>query len=90
MAGYREHIGVSSALGVGYGAISVLAWHYSLVQGALAACLAAFAGMLPDLDAEGGKPVRELFGVLGERIGNTRKKKRKTTQQHTRVIVVSQ
>lgn len=65
MAGYREHITVSSMLGIGYGAGATLAFGFTPVQGALAGFLTAFGGMLPDLDSETGKPVRELFGLVG-------------------------
>lgn len=64
MAGYREHISVSGLLGVGYGAGAWYAFGFSPVQGALAGTLTWFAGMLPDLDSETGKPVREIFGLL--------------------------
>lgn len=65
MAGFREHIAVSSMLGLGYGAGSVLAFGFTTAQGALAGFLTAFGGMLPDLDSQTGKPIRELFSLLG-------------------------
>jgi membrane-bound metal-dependent hydrolase YbcI (DUF457 family) len=65
MAGYREHISVSGACGAAYGATASLLLGFTPVQGALAGCLTWVAGMLPDLDADGGKPVREIFGLLG-------------------------
>lgn len=65
MAGYREHITVSGLLGGAYGIAAVVLGHYSYVQGAIAAVLAWIAGMLPDLDSESGRPVKELFGVVG-------------------------
>ncbi|MCA9072673.1 MAG: hypothetical protein KDA84_27310, partial [Planctomycetaceae bacterium] len=65
MAGYREHISVSGMCGVTYGLTATLAFGFTPVQGALAGCLTWVAGMLPDLDADGGKPVREIFGLLG-------------------------
>lgn len=64
MAGYREHISVSGLLGVGYGAGATLALGFSPTQGMLSAVLTWVAGMLPDVDAEGGKPIRELFAVV--------------------------
>ncbi len=63
MAGYREHITVSGLLGAAYGCASVFLFSYSLVQAAIAAVLTWIAGMLPDLDSESGKPMKELFGV---------------------------
>ena len=64
MAGYREHISVSGMLGVAYGAIAVVGFGFTPVQACLAACLTWIAGMLPDLDSETGKPVREIFSLL--------------------------
>lgn len=63
MAGYREHISVSGLCGVGYGAAAAGMFGFSPVQGALAGCLTWVAGMLPDLDSQSGRPVRELFGL---------------------------
>lgn len=65
MAGYREHISVSGMCGAAYGTSAVLFFGFTPVQGALAGVLTWVAGMLPDLDADGGKPVREIFGLLG-------------------------
>ncbi len=65
MAGYKEHISVSGMCGVAYGVSSTLFLGFTPVQGALAGCMTWVAGMLPDLDADGGKPVREIFGLLG-------------------------
>ncbi len=65
MAAYREHISVSGLLGLGYGLTATLAFDYLPVQGMLAGCLTAVGGMIPDLDSDRGRPVRELFGVVG-------------------------
>jgi membrane-bound metal-dependent hydrolase YbcI (DUF457 family) len=64
MAGYRQHLMFSSALGVGYGAVGLVvggagAWGQAL----LGAGVTALGGLLPDLDSDSGVPVRELFGV---------------------------
>lgn len=64
MAAYREHITVSSLLGAGYGLGATLALGFTPIQGALAAWLTALGGMLPDLDSESGRPVREMFGLV--------------------------
>lgn len=63
MAGYREHVSVSGLLGVGYGFAAGYWLGFTPVQGALAGVLTWVAGMLPDLDSETGKPVREVFGL---------------------------
>ena len=65
MAAYREHITVSGLLGAIYGAGAVFAAGFTPVQGALAGCLTWVAGMLPDLDSDSGKPIRELFPLMG-------------------------
>ncbi|MEZ6050233.1 MAG: metal-dependent hydrolase [Planctomycetaceae bacterium] len=64
MAAYREHITVSTMLGVGYGLGATFALGFTPAQGALAAWLTALGGMLPDLDSESGRPVREMFGLV--------------------------
>lgn len=64
MAGYRTHIAVSGLLGAGYCVLSVTVAGFSAVHGALAGFLAGIAGMLPDLDSDSGRPVRELFGLV--------------------------
>jgi hypothetical protein len=63
MAAYREHISVSGMLGVAYGAGAIFALGFTPVQGTLAGILTWVAGMLPDLDSDTGKPVREIFGL---------------------------
>ena len=62
MAGFREHISVSGLLGVSYG---MAAWSsgFTPVQSTLAAGFTWIAGMLPDLDSDTGRPIRELFGL---------------------------
>lgn len=64
MAAYREHISVSSLLGVVVGGGAYFAMGFTPIQGALVGWLTALGGMLPDLDSETGKPVREMFGLV--------------------------
>jgi hypothetical protein len=64
MAAYREHITVSTLLGAGYGLGAIFALGFTPIQGALAAWLTALGGMLPDLDSDSGRPVREMFGLV--------------------------
>ncbi|MBX3437597.1 MAG: metal-dependent hydrolase [Planctomycetaceae bacterium] len=64
MAAYREHITVSTILGAGYGLGATLALGFTPAQGALAGWFTALGGMLPDLDSETGRPVREMFGLV--------------------------
>ena len=63
MAAYREHITVSGFLGGAYGAGAVFGLGFSVTQAMVAGILTWVSGMLPDMDSESGKPVRELFGV---------------------------
>jgi hypothetical protein len=65
MAGFKAHITVSTALGLGYG---VAGHHYLNLPPdtcVLAAGLCSVAGMLPDLDSDSGTPLREslAFGA---------------------------
>lgn len=64
MAGYREHISVSGLCGLCYGAMATFGLGFTGVQGALAGLLTWVGGMLPDLDSESGRPVRELFPLV--------------------------
>lgn len=65
MAGYKEHITISSLLGAGLGATSYLAFGFTPVEASLTGFLTAFGGMLPDLDSQSSRPVRDLFAMLG-------------------------
>jgi membrane-bound metal-dependent hydrolase YbcI (DUF457 family) len=65
MAGFRTHLGVATACGVGYGAAAVNPLGFHPEAGMLAAGLTAVGGMLPDLDSDSGKPVKELFALAG-------------------------
>ena len=64
MAAYREHVSVSTLLGLGVGAGAYFALGFTPIQGALAGWLTALGGMLPDLDSQTGRPVREMFGLV--------------------------
>lgn len=64
MAAYREHLSVSSLLGIGVGAGAYFALGFTPIQGALVGWLTALGGMLPDLDSQTGRPVREMFGLV--------------------------
>jgi hypothetical protein len=62
MAAFREHIIFSSLLGGGYAAFL----HSSGIEpthAVLAGGVCGVSGMLPDLDSDSGRPVRELFGL---------------------------
>jgi len=63
MAAYREHIAVSGMLGLGTGVVSTIVFGFTPVQGILVGWLTAIGGILPDLDSESGRPVREMFGL---------------------------
>ena len=63
MAAYREHITVSGMLGIAYAFAAVFALGFSITQSIIAAILTWIAGMLPDMDSQSGRPIRELFGV---------------------------
>jgi hypothetical protein len=59
MAGFKTHISVSTALGVGYGAAAYGYWHLPPSTCILAAGLCGVSGMLPDLDSGPGRPLHE-------------------------------
>jgi hypothetical protein len=62
MAAYREHLTTSCMLGVGV-CVSAVAMGFTPVQGVLAGTITGIGGILPDLDSESGRPIREVFGV---------------------------
>lgn len=62
MAAYREHLTTSCVLGIGVASASI-AMGFTPVQGVLAGTITGIGGILPDLDSESGRPVREIFGV---------------------------
>jgi hypothetical protein len=61
MAGFRTHIATSSALGIAYGAAAYSLYDVPPVTCALAASLCGASGMLPDLDSDSGRPLREMI-----------------------------
>jgi hypothetical protein len=63
MAAFREHVTFSTLLGFGY-AVVLKGWGWDAGQSLLAGVLCGLAGMLPDLDSDSGKPIKELFGLL--------------------------
>jgi len=63
MAGFRMHLSVSATVGVLYGAAAVRPCGFGPETAILATALTAVGGMLPDLDSESGRPVRELTGL---------------------------
>ena len=63
MAGFRTHVTVSTAVGVAYGAFTVRPLGFGPDTAVLATGLTAVGGMLPDLDSDTGRPVRELTSL---------------------------
>jgi hypothetical protein len=63
MAAFRQHIAFSTVLGIGY-SVALKAWGWEPGEALLAGGLCGLAGMLPDLDSDSGKPIKELFGLL--------------------------
>lgn len=61
MAGFQTHVAVSTSLGVAYAAYGAV--HGVPVEAAaVAAGLCGAAGMVPDVDSDSGRPVREILG----------------------------
>ncbi len=63
MAAFKQHVAVSTALGIGYGAAAYFGFGIDWATCAIAGGLTGMAGMLPDLDSPTGHPVREVFGL---------------------------
>ncbi len=59
MAGFKTHITVSTALGIGAGATAFAVYNVPAPTCILAAGLCGASGMLPDLDSGPGRPLRE-------------------------------
>ena len=65
MANFQTHITTSGLLGVAVGAAGAWYCQYDWGTALLAGGLTTIGGMLPDLDSDSGRPVRELFGLAG-------------------------
>jgi membrane-bound metal-dependent hydrolase YbcI (DUF457 family) len=65
MANFQTHVGTAAVLGAAYGAAGTLMWQLDWGLAFLAAGLTTLGGMLPDLDSDSGKPVRELSALAG-------------------------
>ena len=63
MAGFRTHVTVAATLGVGYGLVMHKGMGCHWESAVLSTTLTAVGGMLPDLDSDTGRPVREIFGL---------------------------
>jgi membrane-bound metal-dependent hydrolase YbcI (DUF457 family) len=59
MAGFRTHIGTSTALGIGYAVGAHYLFNVAPESCVLAGGLCSVSGMLPDLDSDSGVPLRE-------------------------------
>ncbi|MBN2295246.1 MAG: metal-dependent hydrolase, partial [Pirellulales bacterium] len=59
MAGFRTHLTVSSIMGIGYGGAAWWFYHVPEPTCVLAGGLCAVSGMLPDIDSDSGRPLRE-------------------------------
>jgi LexA-binding, inner membrane-associated putative hydrolase len=68
MAGFRMHVGTSSALGVGYAGVLHTMYGVPMPTATVAGALCGFAGMLPDLDSDYGVPLREAMSFAAATI----------------------
>jgi hypothetical protein len=59
MAGFKTHITVSTALGVGYGGAAYMMYGLPWETCLLATGLCGVSGMLPDIDSDSGRPLHE-------------------------------
>src|SRR3954452_1301355 len=67
MAGFRTHVGTSTALGVGYAGI-LTAHGVPANSAVVSGALCGVAGMLPDLDSDVGMPLREIMSFAAATI----------------------
>lgn len=63
MAGFRMHVSTAALCGVGYGLAAVKPFGFNPDAAILAGSLTAVGGMLPDLDSDTGRPIKEIFGT---------------------------
>lgn len=63
MAGFEQHLRVSTGLGVVTGTVATVGFGFTPAQGILAAYLCSVSGMLPDIDSTSGKPLREMSNL---------------------------
>src|SRR6185312_3740520 len=68
MAGFRMHVGTSSALGCGYASVLHTMYGVPMPTATLAGALCGLAGMLPDLDSDYGVPLREAMSFAAATI----------------------
>lgn len=64
MAGFKTHITTSTAIGFIYGGAGYFAFEIPPAHCLIAAGLCGVAGMLPDLDSNSGKPLREMLSFV--------------------------
>ena len=64
MANFREHVTVSGACGAAYGLGMYATTPIDVTQACVAGTLTGVAGMLPDLDSDNGRPIRELTSLV--------------------------
>ena len=63
MAEFKTHIATSTLIGIGYGAAGYVCGA-TLSPCLVAGGLCSVSGMLPDLDSDSGKPVREMMAFM--------------------------
>jgi membrane-bound metal-dependent hydrolase YbcI (DUF457 family) len=59
MAGFKTHLTVSTLTGIGYGTAAYYVFHLPAPACVLAGGLCSVSGMLPDIDSDSGRPLRE-------------------------------
>ncbi len=64
MAAFPQHMQFSTVLGVGYAATMHFGLGYELPHSLVAGGLCSLCGMLPDLDSDSGRPLREMIPLL--------------------------
>jgi hypothetical protein len=60
MADFKTHLSISTAVGIGYGSMGYM-YGFETSTCLVAGGLCSISGILPDLDSDSGKPVREII-----------------------------
>lgn len=64
MAAFPQHMQFSTLCGVGYAAALHMGFGRELPHSLVAGGLCSISGMLPDLDSDSGKPLREMVNLI--------------------------
>ena len=64
MADFKTHLAFSTATGIGYGTVAHFFFQVPPHTSILAGTLCSLAGMLPDIDSDKGRPLKEIMSAF--------------------------